>query len=61
MFDAGSCAVMNNLSELVVRHLEKDIALKLKQRDNVALQVAGAGKGLEQGQGCSSVTMWHCR
>ncbi|GIL56613.1 hypothetical protein Vafri_11948 [Volvox africanus] len=37
-FDAASCSVMNNLSELVVRHLEKDIALKLKQRDNDLLK-----------------------
>ncbi|GLC36181.1 hypothetical protein PLESTF_001471200 [Pleodorina starrii] len=37
-FDAASCSVMNNLSELVVRHLEKDIALKLKQRDNDVLK-----------------------
>jgi hypothetical protein len=38
-FDAASCSVMNNLSELVVRHLEKDIALKLKTRDNDVLKV----------------------
>ncbi|KAG2432561.1 hypothetical protein HXX76_008906 [Chlamydomonas incerta] len=37
-FDAASCSVMNNLSELVVRHLEKDLALKLKSRDNDALK-----------------------
>lgn len=29
VWDAGSCMIMNNLSELVVRQLEKDIALKV--------------------------------
>ena len=28
-WDAGSCMIMNNLSELVVRQLEKGIALKV--------------------------------
>ena len=29
VWDAGSCMIMNNLSELVVRQLEKDIARKV--------------------------------
>lgn len=33
-FDAASCVIMNNLSELVVRQLEKMIALKLKAKEN---------------------------
>ena len=33
-FDAASCVVMNNLSELVVRQLEKIISLKLKAKEN---------------------------
>jgi len=29
VWDAGSCMIMNNLSELVVRQLERGIALKV--------------------------------
>lgn len=51
-FDAASCSVMNNLSELVVRHLEKDVALKLKQKDNEQLQASmPAGLSLWPGLG----------
>mmetsp|Transcript_35206 Transcript_35206/g.78353 ORF Transcript_35206/g.78353 Transcript_35206/m.78353 type:complete len:865 (-) Transcript_35206:387-2981(-) len=39
-FDAGSCMIMNNLSELVVRQLEKNIVLKAKTMDNQQLQAA---------------------
>ncbi|GAX81182.1 hypothetical protein CEUSTIGMA_g8615.t1 [Chlamydomonas eustigma] len=36
-WDAGSCMIMNNLSELVVRQLEKNLALKAKAKDNEEL------------------------
>ncbi|GAX72878.1 hypothetical protein CEUSTIGMA_g333.t1 [Chlamydomonas eustigma] len=39
-FDAGQCAILNNLSEMVVRHLEKEQLLKIKQSDNEALKFA---------------------
>ncbi|KAL6751941.1 mixed lineage protein kinase [Haematococcus lacustris] len=37
VFDAASCVMMNNMSELVVRQLEKDIALKLREKGNQQL------------------------
>lgn len=37
VLDAASCMIMNNFSELVVRQLEKDIALKAKSQDNADL------------------------
>jgi GAF domain-containing protein len=39
-FDAGQCTILNNLSEMVVRHLEKEKLLKMKQSDNEALRTA---------------------
>ncbi|KAG2501254.1 hypothetical protein HYH03_001061 [Edaphochlamys debaryana] len=39
-FDASRCVVLNNLAELVVRHLEKDIALQLRAHDNNNLMAA---------------------
>ncbi len=39
-FDASRCVVLNNLAELVVRHLEKDIALQLRAHDNNSLAAA---------------------
>eukprot|EP00955_Chlamydomonas_euryale_P062565 358413-Chlamydomonas_euryale.AAC.16 len=42
-FDAASCILMNNLSELVVRQLEKNIALKARVQENEELSVAYGG------------------
>ncbi|GLI66067.1 hypothetical protein VaNZ11_009786 [Volvox africanus] len=39
-FDSSRCVVLNNLAELVVRHLEKDIALQLRAHDNNSLAAA---------------------
>ncbi|PNH11410.1 Mitogen-activated protein kinase kinase kinase 13-A [Tetrabaena socialis] len=39
-FDASRYCVLNNLAELVVRHLEKDIALQLRAHDNNSLVAA---------------------
>lgn len=39
-FDAASCVVINNLSELVVRQLEKKIALKLKSKEHEDIAAA---------------------
>ncbi|GLC34060.1 hypothetical protein PLESTB_000832900 [Pleodorina starrii] len=39
-FDASRCVVLNNLAELVVRHLEKDIALQLRAHHNHSLAAA---------------------
>mmetsp|Transcript_31353 Transcript_31353/g.79990 ORF Transcript_31353/g.79990 Transcript_31353/m.79990 type:complete len:891 (-) Transcript_31353:88-2760(-) len=36
--DAAACVMVNNLSELVVRQLEKDIALKQAQKNNQELE-----------------------
>mmetsp|Transcript_19044 Transcript_19044/g.32598 ORF Transcript_19044/g.32598 Transcript_19044/m.32598 type:complete len:905 (+) Transcript_19044:39-2753(+) len=36
-FDMASCLLMNNFSELVVRQLEKDITIKLKEKTNKEL------------------------
>mmetsp|Transcript_23522 Transcript_23522/g.51619 ORF Transcript_23522/g.51619 Transcript_23522/m.51619 type:complete len:903 (+) Transcript_23522:219-2927(+) len=39
-FDACQAAILNNLAEMVVRHVEKDRILQLKQHDNKALSNA---------------------
>lgn len=39
-FNASQCAILNNLSELVTRELEKDIALQLKIKESETLQRA---------------------
>eukprot|EP00201_Polytomella_parva_P017206 CAMPEP_0175061330 /NCGR_PEP_ID=MMETSP0052_2-20121109/13522_1 /TAXON_ID=51329 ORGANISM="Polytomella parva, Strain SAG 63-3" /NCGR_SAMPLE_ID=MMETSP0052_2 /ASSEMBLY_ACC=CAM_ASM_000194 /LENGTH=575 /DNA_ID=CAMNT_0016327167 /DNA_START=98 /DNA_END=1822 /DNA_ORIENTATION=- len=36
-FDASNCMILSNLAEMVVRHVEKDIALQLRTQDNQAL------------------------
>jgi len=39
-FDAGQATILGNLAEMVVRHIEKDIALQLKTADNAQLAEA---------------------
>jgi hypothetical protein len=41
-FDASRCVVLNNLAELVVRHLEKDIALQVSGGERYAGGRVGA-------------------
>ncbi|GAX84206.1 hypothetical protein CEUSTIGMA_g11629.t1 [Chlamydomonas eustigma] len=39
-FDAGQCMILNNLSEMAVRHIEKEKLLQMRNEDNEALKAA---------------------
>lgn len=41
-FDASSCQILNNMAELVVRHVERDIMLQLRKQDNTEMVKAYA-------------------
>lgn len=51
-FDASSCAILNNMAELVVRHVERDIMLQLRKQDNSEMVRAYAQ--MQRTMDCSS-------